>query len=56
MAGENIQQQMINNSIGQVYSFEEAIKFMKAFTVNPTTQSVNWVDSKTGKPVYIGYI
>jgi len=39
------------------YTFNEAIEFMKMLDKYPThpTKSVRWVNSKTKKPVIIGY-
>ena len=38
------------------YTFNEAIEEMKRRDRNPTTSKpIQWVNAKTGKPVYIGY-
>ena len=37
------------------FTFNEAIAHMKEQDRFPTTETIKWVDAKTGKPVYIGY-
>lgn len=37
------------------YTFNEAIEYMKELDRHPTTETINWVNAKTGEPVYIGY-
>lgn len=42
---------------GRVYTFSEAIEFMKMRDKygSITQPPIRWVDAKTGKPVSIGY-
>lgn len=46
---------MLRASVKTTYTFNEAIEEMKRRDRNPTTRPIQWVDAKTGKPVYIGY-
>lgn len=48
---------LIRNAQGRVFTFNEAIDFMKLLDTMPTGtgSSLQWVDAKTKKPVAIGY-
>ncbi len=41
--------------VHQVFTFDEAIEFIKNLDRLPTTHIVNWINIKTRKPVTIGY-
>lgn len=55
MVDTRTREQIINDNRHKIFSFNEAIEFMKYIDKQPTGHTINWVNAKTGKPVAIGY-
>lgn len=47
--------EVLENNIGKVFTLGEAVQFMKMMDRFPTMIQINWVSTRTGRPVSIGY-
>ena len=56
MAPDNRYNDFMQSLQGRTFTFSEAIEVMKIFDNFPTGQNtIDWVSSRTGRPVAIGY-
>lgn len=45
----------LETRVKRTYTISEAVELMKELDRHPTNTDIKWVDSKTGKPVSIGF-
>ena len=57
MATRDDYRDIIKNRVHKTFTFNEAIEFTKMLDKfsTPINGSIEWIDTKTKKPVYIGY-